>query len=56
MAEKKLLVGIAEAAQILDISISSVRHLIKRGLLTPKRELRHIKFSVKELERFANAQ
>ena len=34
------------------ISPSSVRRLIKRGLLRPNRALRHILFEVAELDRF----
>jgi hypothetical protein len=35
-----------------DISVSTVRRLIKRGLLKPNRALRHVIISVAELDRF----
>jgi hypothetical protein len=34
------------------ISPSSLRRLIKRGLLKPNRTLRHLVFSIAELDRF----
>jgi hypothetical protein len=49
---------IKDAAQYLGgLSITSVRRLIKRGLIRPNRALRHILIPVAELDRFlAGAQ
>jgi excisionase family DNA binding protein len=43
---------LAEAARYLGISQISVRRLIERGLLRPNRNLRHLLFSLEELDRF----
>ena len=41
-----------KAAAYLDVSPMSVRRLIKRGLLKPNRNLRHITIAVRELDRY----
>jgi excisionase family DNA binding protein len=43
---------LADAARYLGISQISVRRLIERGLLRPNRNLRHLLFSLEELDRF----
>ena len=44
---------IKDAAQYLGgVSVTSVRRLIKRGLIKPNRALRHILIPVPELDRF----
>jgi excisionase family DNA binding protein len=44
---------IKDAAEYLGgLSTSSVRRLIKRGLIKPNRALRHVLIPVAELERF----
>jgi excisionase family DNA binding protein len=44
---------IKDAAQYLGgVSVTSVRRLIKRGLIRPNRALRHILIPVPELDRF----
>jgi len=40
------------AADYLDVSVISVRRLIKRDLLKPNRALRHVLISIAELDRF----
>jgi excisionase family DNA binding protein len=45
-------VKLREAASYLGISPSSVRRLIKRGLIKANRALRHILIPVAELDRF----
>jgi len=40
------------AAARLSISEKTVRDLVKRGLLKPNRQTRHLLFPVAELERF----
>jgi hypothetical protein len=45
-------VKLKEAASYLGISPSSMRRLIKRGLIKPNRSLRHQIIPVVELDRF----
>jgi helix-turn-helix protein len=43
------------AAQYLGgLSVPTMHRLIKRGLLTPNRKLRHLIFTREELDRFLN--
>jgi len=41
-----------EAAKYLSVSQQTLRRLVERGLIRPNRALRHLLFSVKELDRF----
>jgi excisionase family DNA binding protein len=44
--------SIKETGMLLGISQSSVRRLIKRGLLRPNRALRHLLIPASEIDRF----
>jgi len=45
-----------EAADYLGVSTITVRRLVQRGLLKPNRKIRHLIFSVKELNRFLEGE
>jgi excisionase family DNA binding protein len=51
----KSLYKIAEAAQMLSLSVVSLRRLIKSGAIRAHRRTRHILISKSEIERFATA-
>ncbi len=51
----KSLYKIAEAAQMLSLSVVSLRRLIKSGAIRAHRRTRHILISKGEIERFASA-
>jgi len=50
----KRLYDINEAAETLGMSKSSIRKLVKRGLLKPNRTLHKFLFPAAELDRFVN--
>jgi len=45
-------VKLREAAEYLSVSPITLRRLIRRGLITPNRALRHILIPIAELDRF----
>lgn len=51
----KSLYKIAEAAQMLSLSVVSLRRLIKSGAIRAHRRTRHILITKSEIERFATA-
>lgn len=53
--ENKHLYKIHEAAQMLSLSVVSLRRLIKTGAIRAHRKTRHILISRAEIERFAAA-
>lgn len=51
----KLAYKLKDAAELLGVSVVSLRRAIERGLIHPSRAFRHILISAKELERFLTA-
>lgn len=49
---QRRVVNIKEAAQMLGMSVISVRRLIQRGLIHPSRGIRYILIRVEEIERY----
>ena len=43
---------VRQAANYLGVSATSIRRLIKRGLINPNRALRHLLIPVTQLDRF----
>lgn len=54
LQQRRLLLKISEAAELLGISTASVRRLVARGELAVNRKLRHVLIPRTEIERFAN--
>jgi len=53
--QTKLLVGTKEAADLLGISPSTIYRLVALKRLKTNGSMRHLKFTPKELERFAES-
>jgi len=53
---ERLVVGISEAATMLDVNSETIRRMLKVGELTPRRIRSQIKISLQEIYRLAGVE